>query len=128
MEFTKSKSIVFSGIFIFLAMSFWGLYSMPMDEQGGMADCPFTIGSASLCQMSLNEHITKWQRLFTVVPEKNLLLSALILLTILCMALFSIIPNIRDKLLSYRNKPEIKLYNYLLIVFSQGILNPHIYA
>ena len=135
MRFTKSKLIVFSGIITFLVMSFWGLYSMPMDEHGKMADCPFMNDSASLCQMSVTEHIARWQQLFTAIPEKNLLFSALILLTALLMVLFSIVPKIRDKLLFqrflhyfYRRKPEINLFNHLLLAFSQGILNPRIYA
>ena len=136
MRLTKSKCIIiFLEIIAFLVMSFWGLYSMPMDEHGKVTHCPFMNDSTSLCQMSVTEHIARWQQLFTAIPEKNLLFSALILLTALLMVLFSIIPKIRDKLLFqrflhyfYRRKSEINLFNHLLLAFSQGILNPRIYA
>ena len=135
MSLQKVKIIIVAGISAFLLMGFWVLYSMPMDERGKMADCPFTNGSASLCQMRATEHIAQWQQLFTTTPGKNLLSSALALLVALLAVLFPVIPRARNKLLLqkfrnyfYKHKPEIKLFHHLLLAFSQGILHPRIYA
>lgn len=132
----EPKYVVVLGIIAFLIMSFWGLYSMPMDEHGKMVGCPFTINSTSLCQMSFTEHIAKWQQLFIAMPNKSLLFSAFVLLFVLLIALLPIIPKTRGEMMLpqrfrnhlYKHKPEIKLFNHLLVTFSQGILNPKIYA
>lgn len=134
--FVMPKYAVILGIIAFLVMSFWGLYSMPMDENGKMADCPFTSNSASLCQMSFAQHIAQWQQLFTAMPDKNPLFFAFALLCILLIALALILPRARDKMMLpqkfrnylYKQRPEIKLFNHLIVTFSQGILNPRIYA
>lgn len=135
MFLTHSKSIVGLGIIALLVISFWGLYSMPINEQGEMSNCPFLNESATVCPMSTADHIAKWQQLFTVTPEKNLLLLSLALLVLMLVALFPFISKVRNKLpyqrfrnYIYKHKPEIKLFDHLLIAFSQGILNPRLYA
>ncbi len=135
MLFTESKLKILLGIgiILFFVVSFWGLYSMPIDGYGRMGNCPFANGSTSLCQMNIAEHINKWQQLFTVIQEKGsslLLLSLFILLAVL----FSTDVRVRSKLLSrrfrsylYKYKPELRLCDRFLIAFSQGILHPKIF-
>jgi len=126
----KSKNIVALGIVAFLAMSFWSLFSMSMDMNGHMANCPFMDSLSSFCQMSASEHITQWQQFFAMTKEKNLLLS----LFFLCVAVFAI-QKAYDKLRHqhfrnyfYQHTPEIKLFNYFALAFSQGLIHPKIYA
>lgn len=123
------------GIIAFLVMSFWGLYSMPMNEGGETSNCPLMSESATVCPMSATDHVVKWKQLFTVIPEKNLLLLSLALLVLVLVALFPLTPKVRDKLphqqfrhYLYTHSPEIKLFDHLLAAFSQGILNPRLYA
>lgn len=134
--FVIPKYAVILGVVAFLVVNFWGLYSMPMDEHGKMTNCPFTNNSASLCHMSFIQHIAQWQLLFTATHGKNWFFSILTLLAALLIITFlSLVPKARDKLLPqrfhdylYKHKPEVKLFNNLVLVFSQGILNPRIYA
>lgn len=131
----KLKNIFILGIIAFLAISFWGLYSMPIDGNGKMMNCPFMNGSSSFCQMSVPEHINQWKQLFTAIQERSLLLFLSALLVFLPVSLFTI--NIREynrlkfqlfRNYLYRHKPEIKLFDYLVVAFSQGNIHPKIYA
>src|SRR5207247_2533773 len=80
MSLLISKNIVVLGIIAFLAMSFWSLFSMSMDMNGRMVNCPFMNDSSSFCQMSVAEHINQWQQFFTMTKEKSLILSLFSLL------------------------------------------------
>jgi len=131
----RPQTVVILGLITFLVMSVWGIYSMPVDEHGKMASCPFMDWPASLCQMSFTEHVTQWQQLFIMTREQNLFLSAPALLILFLAVLFPAVPRIRNRLVSqefhnyfYKYRPEMKLFNYLFIVLSQGILNPRIYV
>lgn len=87
---------------------------------------------SSFCQMSISEHISAWHRLFAMIEVKNFI-SLFSLLIIASLVLFiakewkgkTQYQRFRNCL--YRYKPEIKLFDYLLLVFSQGILNPKIF-
>src|SRR6185503_7474895 len=115
----SAKNIIMLSIITFLVMSFWSLISMPMDINGKMVNCPFMDDSASICQMTVFEHVSAWQRFFTVLREKNLLLSLFFLLIILFVSLFAIkqqknkIQYQRLRNYLYRYKPEIKLFDRL---------------
>ncbi len=134
MIFSNSKNIIALAIIAFVVMSFWSLFSMPMDMNGKMVNCPFMDGSSSFCQMSISEHISAWQRFFTALREKNLLLSLFSLLIILSVNLFvsrdredkNQYQRLRNYL--YRYKPEIKLFDRLELAFSDGLIHSKIYA
>lgn len=128
------ENVFILGLVAFLIMSFWSLYSMPTGVNGEMLNCPLMNGSASLCQMNVFEHISQWQKLFTVIQGENLFLLFLASLVFIHVASFVITKRARDKqkLQRLRNyfywyKPEIKLFDKLLAAFSQGIINPKIY-
>ena len=130
----KSKNIVVLGIIAFLAMSFWSLSSMSMDMNSHMVSCPFMNDSSSFCQMSIAEHIGQWQQFFTITKEKSLWLS-LSLLVSLFVIRFTIGAKVYKKLkyqqfrqYLYWHKPEIKLFDYLALAFSDGIIRSKIYA
>lgn len=136
MKLTESKFVVFLGTITFLAVGFWGLYSMPMDEYGNMNDCPFMKYTSSLCQMSATEHIRAWQTLFVATPQKllNAFLAMVLLLSVTI--LFTIywrwyLWRLRLATLHrFYTKEYLSLsfFNYLKEAFSQGILHSRIYA
>ena len=135
MSLLSQKNIVALGIIAFLAMSFWSLSSMPMDMNGRMINCPFMNSHASFCQMTLAEHLSQRQQFLTMTREKSLLLSLFSLLTFLYVAGFAMTTKTYEKLKHqrfrnyfYRYKPEIKLFDYLLLAFYQGLIHTKIYA
>lgn len=91
-------------------------------------------GSSSFCQMNISEHISAWQKFFTILKEKNLLLSLFSLLIIFSVGLFAAkeqedkaqYQRLRNYL--YRYKPEIKLFDHLILAFSDGLIHSKIYA
>ncbi len=135
MSLLNSKNIIVLGIIAFLVMSFWSLSSMSMDSSGRMINCPFMKGHSSLCQMTLAEHISQWQQFSTMTREKSLLLSLFALLIILYAVGITITKKLYEKLKYqqslnhfYRYRPELKLFDYLLLAFSNGLIHSKIYA
>ncbi len=131
----SAKNIVIIGMIAFLAMSFWSLYSMSFDLNGKMERCPFMTDSQSFCQMNISEHISLWQQFFTMLKEKNLLLSLFSLLIFIQIAIVTINTKAFEKLKHqrfrnyfYRYKPEIKLFDSLALAFSDGLIHSKIYA
>ena len=127
----KENIIIILGTVAFLVMIFWSLFSMPFDVNGHMVNCPFMNESSIFCQMNVSEHINQWQQFFTMIREKNLLLS----LFFLYVAVFAIIKRTYEKVKHQRfrnylywHRPEIKLFNHLALAFSQGIIHSKIYA
>lgn len=126
--------VVFAGVFLFAAV-FSVTFGMRADEYGNMSGCPFILEHPSVCPMDVFEHIAKWQRLFTGTFSQSSDLAFLILL-FLSFAFFIVFthaPNISPFVLASsplipQNKPETKLFNYFVTVFSQGILNSRLYA
>ncbi len=129
MSLLKSKNVIVLGLVAFLVMSFWSLFSMSMNMNGQMVNCPFMNDLSNLCPMSVSEHINQWQQFFTIIREKIILLYPFVLLLVVSLIIGKKTCNSlqRYRHYLYRYKPEIKLFNNLLIAFSQGILNPKIY-
>lgn len=107
---------------------------MTANESGDMAGCIFT-GKTMLCKMSVVEHISLWQNMFTAIPRESLTLLALLVLS---MAAIFVIKDVLaplrsskdetlEKRLYLREHPDLLLFNPLKEAFSQGILNPKIY-
>lgn len=135
MALLKLKNIIILGIIVFLIISFWGSYSMSIDESGKMVNCPLMNGFSSFCEMNASEHIGQWKQLFTAIQGKNLLLFLSTLLVFLPATLFTINTRAYEKLKlqRFRNyfywyKPEIKLFDHLVVAFSQGNIRSQIYA
>lgn len=131
----KLKNVLILGIVAFLIISFWGSYSMPIDESGKMVNCPLMNGFSSFCGMNASEHIGQWKQLFTAIQGKNLLLFLYTLLVFLPVALFAINARTYERLkfqrfrnCFYWKRPEIKLFNHLVVAFSQGNIRSQIYA
>jgi len=133
MSSTKLKSVVTLGIIAFLVISFWGLYSMPMDEHGEMANCPF-MGVAAVCRMNPLEHLAAWQNMFTVPPQKIFFVFlTLLLLAFLAALLLRNFWRTREKeslsteAVYYERTNAAPIRNPLQEAFSDGILHPKIF-
>ncbi len=133
----KFKSVVVLGIITLLIMSFWVLGSMMTDGHGNMVSCPFinVSGSPSFCQMSISEHISQWKQLFAAIQGNNLFLSLFALSVLFSTALLNTGAKTQDRLkfqwlrdYCYHKKPEIKLFDHLVLAFSRGKIHPKIYA
>lgn len=124
-------------IFVFVSFAFMSILGMGMSmetKDGQMSGCPFMTGRATICRMNVTEHIAKWQQAFLGIPTKTnfLALAAALLIT----ALVSFIkPFLQLKKLTvstvrflvYRRANFAKVFDPLLVAFSDGILNPKIY-
>ncbi len=133
MVLLSSKNMVVVGSIVFLTMSFFMLYAMPMDKDGRMVNCPFMNGSTGFCQMTLADHMNLWQQFFLTTKLKDIV--TLSLFTFIFSILFATnlltyyqlkSQSLRNYL--YRYQPELKLFDYLLLAFSQGLIHSKIYA
>lgn len=101
-----------------------------MDDNGNMSDCPFT-DAVTLCPMSFSEHIAVFQSTFRAIPYKTFLF--LILATIFLLTPHpkvgprDYLSDIRLKFF-FKDKPELLIFNKLLLALSDGILQPKLYA
>ncbi len=131
MFFTNAKPVIVWGLIGIIAMSFLGLYSMPLNEHGKMTNCPFMGNSSSMCQMSATRHIAKWQELFTFIKKDGS--SSFVFFIIVVILILKPYYNNDPPLSKFRfylkkYRQERALFNYLLLVFSRGILHPQVYA
>ncbi|MBI3305051.1 hypothetical protein HYZ80_01845 [Candidatus Parcubacteria bacterium] len=124
-------------IFVLASFAFMSILGMdmsmkPKDDQ--MSGCPFMAGQATMCQMGVTEHIAKWQQAFLGIPTKtNFLAFAAVLLIAILASLIKPFPQLKKltastaRFLAYHKASCIKVFDPLLIAFSDGILNPKIY-
>lgn len=123
----------------FLLIGGFGLshsLGMEMKDDGTMGGCMFD-GQAAICPMTFTEHISKWQSMFSVIPQKStFLIQLLVLISAFVLAAFAIRRNLLRSLFSYfsdrwkfylKNNPHLPLFDQLREAFSNGILNPKIY-
>ena len=122
-----------------LSVAFFGasqsMMSMEKRSDGTMGGCLFT-GMEEICKMTLTEHLSQWQSMFTTTaPQKALIFALLLLLAVVFVAIAVFRRNLL-LLFSYyttrwrlyiRHNPDLSLFNPLREAFSQGILNPKIY-
>lgn len=100
---------------------------------GTMSSCSLMASQSTICQMSTIEHISQWQQAFFGVPKKANVL-ALAMTMFLIAAISSPKPlqlaqprGLITQLPSYHNAYLVKIFDPLLLAFSDGILNPKIY-
>lgn len=128
-----TKSLLILAIFLIPLSSFFALKSsMNMENDGIMSNCVFTVDRSEGCQMTISQHLGKWQQIFTLDSSSNQFLLLLTLLTAGTAFIF-----LKEFLSLYldnfyvrykRENPDLKLFDYLLLAFSKGILHPKIYA
>ena len=99
-----------------------------------MEPCPFTQSQSSICPMNIFEHIQAWQKAFRALPAKSFVLSVMSLAYLFFIAAF-LVKKLREllerenfrKFLYYERRRNKPLFNNLVYLFSQGILNPKLY-
>lgn len=106
------------------------LHALSMD--GEMSGCPLVAQSASLCAMSPIEHLVLWQRLFSALPQRALLLIVVgfLLSVFLCRRAESVLTTraLGEPYQAYRRSIlAFVSLEPLTSAFSQGILHPKIY-
>lgn len=124
-------------LFVLASFVFVSILGMGMSmgtTDGQMSSCPFTAGQAAVCQMSITEHVAKWQTTFTGVPMQTEL--AVLALVLLAVALIPFakpfselknLPALTARIRAYQRAYFAKIFDPLLLAFSDGILNPKIY-
>ncbi len=131
----QKQSQKFIGVAAVLVASFgflalFGLpLSMTTDEHGMMSNCPFMSQVEVICPMQVGEHITKWQRAITGIPQEALDIALAVLIVLACWSLIlregALINTALQRL--RRERGRSTLFNFLQLAFSQGILHPKIY-
>lgn len=120
---------------LFTLISILGINTSMKIKDGQMSFCSFMDRQEAMCQMSAVEHIALWQKAFIGIPSKNdffaLAILSLIIIIIPFIKLFSQLKKLIAfaAQLSARRKAclVIKVFNPLLLAFSDGILNPKIH-
>jgi len=129
------RSFLLSAATLFLVGSLGFSYlGMEMEVGGEMSNCPFMASEASICQMSATEHISQWQQTFLGIPSKAnflalaLLLAAAVLLTFAkSLSKFKKLTELAAQLFAHHTEHVVKVFDPLLLAFSDGILKPRIY-
>lgn len=119
----------------FAFISIFGMsLSMQMRGDGTMGTCPLMGNSAVLCGMTASEHVSIWQRMFSAMPVGKvfMVLAALLAAYLFTMFLNNLAKRRDSFAVLYRfyrqEHPDSKLFNYLNVLFSRGILQPILYA
>ena len=107
---------------------------MKPDNASG-SGCLFN-GQAEVCTMNFSEHIALWEGMMTTLPQEvgalSLLALALLLVVIVTFwhgSLFEFSERVAFRWRLYiKQNPQVRLFNSLIEEFSQGILNPKIFA
>lgn len=131
------KNKVLGGMLLvaFLSVLSMSLFHMPtvgMDMSGDTSGCPFMTHEATLCSMSVLDHVGAWKSAFlAVVPGFILLL----LVLVGAIVLLAVAPNLLVKQ-KYRILPLLKnttertysfSYRPLQELFSNGIIHPKLF-
>lgn len=130
--FTKERRqrILISFISIFIIVSLLGvLFSMQLDPHGSMVHCSLMPIGSGLCQMTILTHLGMWEQVFTAIFQESVALIVAAAIVFILFFLISVHHLARgpSTLLSssvlQRRKPEFRLFNYFIEIFSQGILH-----
>jgi hypothetical protein len=123
-------------IFVLASFAFASILGIGMsmemkDDQ--MSSCPFMISQATLCQMSVTEHIAKWQQSLLGIPTKtNFLVLVVVLLAVVIISFIKLsqlkaLKERAARLFAYQKTYFLEIFDPLLLAFSNGIINPKIY-
>lgn len=129
MGLTQNKILLIL-ILIFTTSFSFGVATMDMDDNGNMSDCPF-INTVTICPMGFFEHISIFQNHFRAIPSGSLLLTIMVLAFLLVLHHKTIPKNNLIKIglkFFFKDKPELPIFNKLLLALSDGILQPKLYA
>jgi len=128
-----SRILAITGVLTLMFVAVLGVgMGMNMRSNGSMAGCLFMNHPGALCPMNALEHVARWQKIFSAIPALRLLYISLFALQLLYILSSSLLTNFKPDLkrtlhaLVKDNKLLI-FFDYLILAFSRGILNPKIY-
>jgi hypothetical protein len=122
----KQRLIGLLIVSIFASAAIFGFaVSFSSDEMGSMNHCPFMESSATICPMSVFEHINAWQVLFSAIIP----LLVLAYVQIICGNNISIGKKKKESSPPHRRTNTFLLFMPTLTeAFSSGTLHSKIYA
>ena len=127
-----SSIVSFISVAFFFVSTLGVCFAMQMNHGNFMSPCPFMGHSAALCPMEGVNAITSWQQFFVALPAtfSFILLIALFVSAIVVYTAHTLgeSPQLRQARWYAKEHPNIPLYNFLLHLFSRGILQPKLYA
>lgn len=111
----------------FTVTAFFGVHlAMNMDSQGVMQNCPLLGYNEKICTMTVTEHMTKWQQLFTAtMPSVKSPLTALMLIAFSFLVFvfrFSLINVLHFQITRSNSGPPGYSSGFLLQAFGRGVL------
>lgn len=123
---------------VFATVTLFGIFlctkiSMPMDMVGpAIFDCGMMTTNAA-CPMSIVKHLTWWSNLFVAPPNTSFLSLLLIVVGLVAPIFFiSKLSASPPDIVRSKNYPKehraSTLYNYLITIFADGILQPKLLA
>ena len=129
-----SENLILFTLTSFIFMSILGIGVGMEMKDGQMSSCPFTAGQEAMCQMNITEHIAQWQQAFLGIPTKGDFLALAVLLFAVAFIPFGKqfyqlekLTELAARLLAYHKANLVKVFDPLLVAFSDGILNPKIH-
>ncbi len=127
----KTSAFIMSIVFVFVAL--FGLkLSMISHDPDMMPGCPFMNNESSLCAMSIMEHFSGWQKIFTansISQMSNISFIYFAMIFFMASIMLQYLLLIAHKYKLYKlERPHIDNFSFYKYFFSQGILHPKIFS
>lgn len=126
----STKKLVITGVTLAVIILLAGR-EISLANMGHMADCPLMGNMSSMCEMNILNHMALVKLLFATLPHLavvSVLFVAFLFTWTFREYFFNTLQFQKQK---FRQKLRenflLKLYNYLLELFAQGILHPKVY-
>ena len=128
----KIVGTLFVVVFVFV-ITFGITMGMAPRENGAMSGCPLMSGAASLCEMNVAEHLSRWHELFAAILGRS---GTLLITLLLGLIAFPVQLRRKDETEPRLEKSGIilrrgalppRLNDHLHRALSAGILHPKIY-
>ncbi len=119
---------------VFLVVALWGVgLSLKLAGNMGMPGCPFSADQTALCPLTLSQHISSWQSMFTATLQPEMLVAfwvvavAFIIFSVGSLVFGSASPP-ADYLRGYlRTHPGLGREQYLIEALASGLIHPKLY-
>lgn len=116
----------------FVYVAIFGLsMGMNMNNQGQMTNCPFMSEGASICPMTIGDHVSAWETILMYLTETIGFVWLGIIMSVVLFILPTLLspPNFcRFHLARFFDFSETKIFDFLRLAFADGILHSRIYA
>lgn len=124
---SKLIAVIVAVVLVFGVLHF----AFEKQQNGNVTNCPFDVSHATLCKMTLTDHMRNWQNTFLVIPVNGIL--GLIAAVLALLALGSSANQFRfiyrklpvySYIRSSRNERTTPAEHFLKHALARGILNP----